>query len=105
MTSLITSSLLVATNLQAVGKFNDGPLRAKTASRQLIGRADAVDVFHAGKDFEIAGIEINPRADRGQHRLPLPGSAMHGEPHPYQVFHHLLDLLIRRCVLHGNNHS
>ena len=64
-----------------------------------------MNVFDSGKDFKIASIKINPRAYRSQHSLPLSGSAMHGESHPDQVFHHLLDLFIRRCVLHGNNHS
>ncbi len=63
-----------------------------------------MNVFDSGKDFKIASIKINPRANRGQYRLPLPGGAMHGKTHPDQVFHHLLDLFIRRCVLHGNNH-
>jgi hypothetical protein len=29
---------------------------------------------------------------------------MHGKAHPDKVFNHLLDLLVRRCFLHGNNH-
>ena len=63
-----------------------------------------MNVFNSGKNLEVAGIEIDARAHGGQHRLPLPGGAMHGETHPDQVFDHLLDLLIRRCFLHGNNH-
>ena len=89
----------------AVGEFDDRPLRTKAASCQLVGRADAVNVLHPGKDFQIAGVEINPRANRGQHGLPLTGGAMYGKAHPDQVFDHLLDLLVRRCVLHGNNHK
>ena len=87
---------LVAADLHSVGKFDDRPLRTKTAPRQFVRRADAVNVLHSGKNFKIAGVKIHPRAHRGQHGLPLAGSAMHGEAHPDQVFHHLLDLLIGR---------
>ena len=72
------------------------PLRAKTAPRQLVRRADAVNVLHPGKNFEIASVKIHPGAHRRQHGLPLAGSAVHGKAHPDQVFYHLLDLLIGR---------
>ena len=87
---------LVAADLHAVGKFDDGPCRTKTAPRQLVRRADAVNVLHPGKNFEIAGVKIHARANRGQHGLALAGSAVNGEAHPDQVFYHLLDLLIGR---------
>ena len=71
----------LAANFQAIGKLNDGAFGTEAASRQLVGRADAVDLFDAGQHFEIASIEIDARAHRGQDGLPLAGGAVHGEAH------------------------
>ena len=80
------------------------PCGRKAASRQLVRRADAVNVLDAGQHFEVARVKIDARAHGSEHRLALAGRAVHGKAHADQVFDHVLDLLIGCEFLHGNNH-
>ena len=63
-----------------------------------------MDLLHAGKYFQVAGVEIGARADRRENGLALAGGAVHGEAHADQVFDHILDLLFGCGFLHCDNH-
>ena len=95
---------MLAADFQSIGKLDHGSLRPETSSRQLVRRADAVNVFDSGQNFEVADIKIDTRSDRSHHGLPCAGGAMHREAHLNQVFYHPLDLLLRGRFLHCDNH-
>src|SRR5439155_25181120 len=85
--------------------LNDWPLWPNTAPGELVGRADAMDFLYSGEHLQIARIKVHASAHGSQHRLASAGGAMHRKAHPDQVFDHLLDLLIGRGFLHGNDHK
>src|SRR5256885_2020203 len=95
-----SSSVAAMPRLSRTGLFT-----LPSSPRKLIGRTDAVDFLDSGENLEIARIEIDARAHGGQNGLPLTGGAMNREPHPNEVFHHVLDLLLGSRILHGNNHG
>ena len=43
-----------ASQLDAVAKFHDSTFGAEASAGQFVGRADAVDVHHAGQQFKLA---------------------------------------------------
>jgi hypothetical protein len=63
-----------------------------------------VDFFDAIHYFDVADVEIHPRADRAQHGLELARAAMHLEAQLHQPLDHGLDLLFRCLLLHCDDH-
>ena len=62
-------------------------------------------VSHAGQHFEVASVEVDALADRGQHGLARAGGAMHRKAHPHQVVGDILDLVFGGGFQHRNNHG
>ena len=94
----------VAADLYAVGELDLRAFGAKGAAGQLVGRADAVDVQHAGQQFEFAELDVGGGADAGQDGLVGAGGSMNVD----SGFHHgvddCIDLLFGGLLLHGYNH-
>ncbi len=56
-------------------------------------------VLHSGQHFELADVEVDALADRGQHALTRAGGAVHGKAHLDQMVGDLLNLVFA-CVSH-----
>jgi hypothetical protein len=63
-----------------------------------------MDFLHAGKQFEIANVEINPRADGAQDSHARARRPVHLEPQFHEVLDDLLYQRLLGAFLHGNNH-
>ena len=85
--------------------MENGSLGAEAASDEFVRRANTVNFLDSGQDLKGAGIKVNAGADGGEDGLPNSGRAMNREAEPDQMFDYLLDLLISRGFLHGNNHD
>src|SRR6202012_5270222 len=60
---------LLAADADAVREADDGACGPKTASGQLVGRADADDFRHAGENLEFLMVESAGSADAGEDGL------------------------------------
>ena len=95
---------LLAADFGAVGKFDDGAFRAERAAGELVGRADAVHVEHAGQHFELGQVEAGGGADAGQNGLHGAGGAMHVDAGLFHGVDDGIDLFFGCFLLHGDNH-
>ena len=88
----------------AVGKLDDRAFGAKGAAGQLVGRADAVNVEHAGQHFKLCEVEAGGGADAGENGLHGSGGAMHVDAHFFHGDDDGIDLFFGGFLLHCDNH-
>ncbi len=91
-------------SLDAVGELDDGAFGAPAAARELVGRADAVNVHHSGEQFELAQVECGGGTHTGENGLAFAGGAMHFDPGFRHGVDDRVDLVFGGLLLHGYDH-
>ncbi len=95
---------VLAAELHAVAELDDRAFGPEGAAGQLVGRADAVDVQHAGQQLKLAQVEAGRGAHAGQNGLRCAGGPVNIDSGFHHRVDHGVDLLFGGFLLHGYDH-